>query len=240
MDYFKRVLILPVGSYEYHGRELPPETDTVIATGVADGLAPVLRSRLKGEVSVLPAVNYGFSVEHTGQPTTASIDQMTFYSYLKQLLFTVSNPGDFFVVFNGHGGNTHTIGALESDFNSSFADRKMFLPALYSRPVKERCIGLFGEMDVHAGSVEASLVAYYLDRPAREYRVRLGKRVRGSLRFFTSREIAPEGVIAENPLIVADPQKGQTVHEAILRETTESVLAALESLGSVIMSRGNT
>lgn len=234
MTYFNRVLILPTGSYEYHGKELPPDTDSIIASGVARGLASSLSDVFDGQVVVLPPVHYGFSIEHTGQPSTAVISHNVFYSFLRDLVSSITLPRDFLIVINGHGGNVHTIAALEGDFNCTFQDRKMFFPPLHPGPVKDLCVRLVGEIDVHAGSVEASLVAHYLGKEGRQYNVKLGKRVRGSLRFFQSREIAPEGVIAQHSTVVADPEKGGNIHEAIVSETKGAVMSALKSLGMVL------
>ena len=234
MTYFKRLILIPTGSFEYHGKELPPDTDSVIATGIVRGLEGTLRALFKGDILVLPTVSYGFSIEHTGQPLTAIISHGTFYAYLRELTFSFAQPRDLIVVINGHGGNTHTIGALEGEFNASFPDRKMFFPPLHPGPVKDLCVKLVGEIDVHAGSVEASLVAYYHGTTPREYTVKLGRSVRGSLRFFRSAELAPEGVIARDSRVRADPVVGKAVHEAIVRETTMSVEGVLNSLGGFL------
>lgn len=234
MTYFRRLVLIPTGSFEYHGKELPPDTDSVIATGVVMGLAAAVKNGFPGEILVLPPVNYGFSVEHTGQPLTAIISHTTFYSYLRELTFSFAQPRDLLVVINGHGGNVHTIGSLEGDFNASFQDRKMFFPPLHPAPVKDLCVHLVGEIDVHAGSVEASLVAYYKGAASREYTVKLGKSVRGSLRFFRSTELAPEGVIARHARVRADAEIGKSIHEAIVRETADSVQGVLKSLGSFL------
>jgi creatinine amidohydrolase/Fe(II)-dependent formamide hydrolase-like protein len=240
MSFFTRLLILPTGSYEYHGKELPPDTDNIIACGIAGGLASSLSDLFNSNVLVLPPVNYGFSIEHTGQPSTAIISHNVFYSFLRDLVSSITIPRDFVVIINGHGGNVHTIGALEGDFNCTFQDRKLFFPPLHPAPVKDLCVKLVGEIDVHAGSVEASLVAHYLDSKERKYEVRLGKTVRGSLRFFRSKDIAPDGVIARHPTVVADPKIGKEIHEAIVRETKESVVLALESLSEVLEGKDRT
>lgn len=231
LPYFTRILLLPTGSFEYHGTELPPDTDSVIATGVALGLAATLGSASAGAILALPAVNYGFSVEHTGQPLTVVISHPTFYSYLRELTFSLAQPHDLLVVVNGHGGNIHSLGALEGDFNASFQDRKMFFPPIHPPAVEQLCVRLLGDLDVHAGSVEASLVAYYTRAPAREYTVSVGEHVSGSLRFFRSTELAPEGVIARHERVTADPSIGQSIHEAIVREITDSVQAVADRLG---------
>jgi len=50
MAYFKRILILPVGSYEYHGKHLPATMDAIIATRVTVSLAERVRPTFDGIV----------------------------------------------------------------------------------------------------------------------------------------------------------------------------------------------
>jgi creatinine amidohydrolase/Fe(II)-dependent formamide hydrolase-like protein len=234
MSYFTRIQVLPLGSYEYHGKELPPDTDTMIAVEVSNSLASRLAGSFEGRVVVLPPLTYGLSLEHVGRPTTAYVLHNTYYNFVKEVVCTVSESADLLVLVNGHGGNTHTLGALEGEFNCIYQDRKLFSTPLYSGPIKDICTHLFGENDVHAGSVEASLIAHYRRTPAREYSVRLSKRVMGSLRFFRSSEIAPDGVIKRDPTVTADPEKGLTLHDAIVANASESVLNLIESLSSVL------
>ncbi len=234
MSYFKRIQLLPLGSYEYHGEELPPTTDTIIATEVAQSLALSLARAFQGSIVTLPPLTYGLSLEHAGRPTTAYVLHVTFYNFIKEIVSTVTEATDLLVLVNGHGGNISTLAALEGEFNSTYQDRKIFSNSLFPGPVKDLCERLFGENDVHAGSVEASLIAHYHRTPAREYDVRLAKRVRGSLRFFRSSEIAPEGVIKLHPTVTADPDKGAALHEAIVENFCESVVGLVESLSSIL------
>jgi creatinine amidohydrolase/Fe(II)-dependent formamide hydrolase-like protein len=240
MAYFKRIQILPLGSYEYHGKELSPETDTIIAVEISNSLASSLVRSFEGSIVVLPPLTYGLSLEHIGRPTTAYVLHNTFYNFTKEIVCTVSEPADLLVLVNGHGGNIHTLAALEGEFNCTYQDRKLFFTPLFPSPVKDMCIHLFGENDVHAGSVEASLIAHYQQTPAREYSVKLSKRVRGSLRFFRSSEIAPDGVIKKHPVVIADPEKGSTLHDTIVANAMESILDLIESLSSVLSGEDKT
>jgi creatinine amidohydrolase/Fe(II)-dependent formamide hydrolase-like protein len=234
MAYFERIQLLPLGSYEYHGKELPPETDTVIANAVADSVLTKLSNTFSGPTKLLPPVTYGLSFEHVGMPTTAYVEHNTFYTFIREILRTVSAPKDLIVFINGHGGNMDTLAALEGEFNCTFQDRKAFFIKLFRGPIDKLCIEMFGENDVHAGSVEASLIAYYESRAPREYVVTLSQRVRGSLRFFRSSEIAPEGVIKTDPRVIADPEKGSMLHEAIAEYISTSILDLIKNLEPIL------
>lgn len=234
MSYFSRILLLPVGSYEYHGTELPADTDTIIATRVCEGLLQGLRAAFKGDVTLLPSLAYGLSPEHHGQPTTASVRHNTYYNFMIQLLSSVSTGRDLCVVINGHGGNNHALGAVESDFNYRYQDRKLFVPHLYPNSVKDLSTELVGEFDAHAGSVEASLIAHYCGWPSREYEVPLPKRIRGALRFFKSIEVTSHGVIKRYPNVIADPVRGEKLHQAMVSSIAESIIQLANELSDVL------
>ncbi len=57
------LVLVPVGSTEQHGPHLPLETDTLIATAVAQGVAARLGGTASG-VWVAPPIAYGSSGEH--------------------------------------------------------------------------------------------------------------------------------------------------------------------------------
>ena len=234
MGYFARIALLPAGSYEYHGTELPPDTDTIIASRVANSLVESLSQGFDGVVEVLPSLTYGLSAEHEGLPTTGYVRHATYYEFVLQLVSSLTRSRDLLIIVNGHGGNTHALGAIEADFNYAYPDRKLFIPHLYPNAVKDLSTQLVGEFDAHAGSVEASLIAHYLERPSRSYMVALPKRVRGALRFFRTAEITPHGVIKQRPEVIANPEHGLTLHDAIVHEMTEAILRLAEELGNVL------
>lgn len=237
MPYFRRILILPLGSFEYHGPELPPDTDTIIANRVATSLWEHLAKDFPGSVILLPALSYGLSLEHNGFPNTAFISHTTYYNFVMELVQSSTLPKDLVVFVNAHGGNVHTISALEADFNCSHRSCKIFSPRLFHPlPVTNLCIELFGELDAHAGSVEASMIAFYKELPARQYTVELPKRVRGSMRFFRNVEVTSNGIIKKLPTVIVDPNKGLQVHEAVVGELRSSVLTLLDELSVVLSS----
>jgi creatinine amidohydrolase len=233
-SYFNRILVLPLGSFEYHGEELPPDTDAVIASAIADSIGKQLAATFEGDVLMLPPLKYGLSSEHSGLPNTAFVLHDTFYDFVGQLVTSVARPKDFVFIINAHGGNSNTLKALEADFNYSHADSKLFYPSLYPNSVQDLCMNLVGEFDAHAGSVEASMMAFYQKREAREYTVSLPKMLRGTLRFFRMSEVAADGVIKQTPIVIADPSKGEKIHEAIVHYHCESVMRLLAELSGII------
>ena len=64
------LLAVPIGACEQHGPHLPFDTDSRIATALAESLAEKYDD---GEVLVAPAVTVGSSGEHAAFPGTLSI-----------------------------------------------------------------------------------------------------------------------------------------------------------------------
>ena len=99
LDGTRTILVVPLGSTEQHGPHLPLETDTRIATAIADRVAT-----RRDDVLVAPALPYGSSGEHAGFPGTLSIGR----DALEILLVELGRSADAFagtVFVCGHGGN---------------------------------------------------------------------------------------------------------------------------------------
>jgi mycofactocin system creatininase family protein len=93
------ILAVPLGSCEQHGPHLPLDTDTRVATALADRLAAA-----RDDVYVAPLVGYGSSGEHAGFAGTLSIGQAA----VELLVVELVRSADVFagvVLVNGHGGN---------------------------------------------------------------------------------------------------------------------------------------
>lgn len=100
----RAVALLPVSAVEQHGPHLPLATDAVIGEGVVTRLL----ERGVGDVTllVLPAMEVGDSVEHTGFPGTLCIDARTLLDAWLDVGRSVARAGvRKLVLFNSHGGN---------------------------------------------------------------------------------------------------------------------------------------
>ena len=103
------VVVIPVGSTEQHGPHLPLDTDTRIATAVAEAAADELGRGSAQPALVGPAVAYGASGEHEGFPGTISIGTEALEHLLVEFGRSAMNWANRLVFVNGHGGN---VGAL--------------------------------------------------------------------------------------------------------------------------------
>ncbi len=118
----KLVVILPIGSLEYHGWKLPLGTDTFIA----EGLVRKCLKRNNNEennicTAIAPPVYYGFSHEWIGKGGTVSIDPALFIEYIDEILSSMrkSVGADKIIIVNGHGGNTGLLEAITRKHQSS-------------------------------------------------------------------------------------------------------------------------
>ena len=101
------LVLLPLGSCEQHGPHLPLDTDTAVATAVAERAA----ARLSGELDVViaPPQSYGASGEHEGFPGTVSIGHTALRLLLTETGRSLLRWAGRLLVVNGHGGNLASL-----------------------------------------------------------------------------------------------------------------------------------
>jgi creatinine amidohydrolase len=95
-----RVAVLPVGSFEQHGRHLPLATDTIVASLIAERVAEHY-----GLFRLAP-LTFSCSHEHEGFAGTVSIDAQTLIAVVSDIRASLGRHGiQRLVIVNGHGGN---------------------------------------------------------------------------------------------------------------------------------------
>ena len=101
-DHTGRVVVLPLGSTEQHGRHLPLRTDTLMVEHIAERV-----ERELPEMLFLPALWVGMSEHHRGFPGTVSLPAALYTGVVEQMAECLIQAG-FRRIFllNGHGGNT--------------------------------------------------------------------------------------------------------------------------------------
>ncbi len=109
---YEYIVVLPLGSTEYHFDKLPFGVDTFIA----DKLAKLLIHSIDKEsdnykVLLLPVLPYGSSIEWLEWPGTISIKLQTYYEFISDIIESLERRLRIkgYIIVNGHGGNYSII-----------------------------------------------------------------------------------------------------------------------------------
>lgn len=105
------IAVIPTGSYEYHGENLPYDTDSVIAEKIVSlcisrlNLGRVVGRNVK--IHAYPVLKYGYSIEWISYPGTISLNPKTYLDLLDSIINSIEEniyPIGYIIV-NAHGGN---------------------------------------------------------------------------------------------------------------------------------------
>ena len=100
------VVLAPIAACEQHSHHLPTITDTVLVTGVAEGV----EAQLPSEVLLLPTLWLGASAHHLRFGATLSAEVDTHVDVLCDMLAPLLEDGyKRLLILNGHGGNIDTM-----------------------------------------------------------------------------------------------------------------------------------
>jgi creatinine amidohydrolase len=100
------LVLAPIAACEQHSHHLPTFTDTILVTGVADGV----EQHLMASVLQLPTLWLGASAHHLRFGATLSAEVDTHIDILCDLLTPLLDDGfERVLVLNGHGGNIDTM-----------------------------------------------------------------------------------------------------------------------------------
>jgi creatinine amidohydrolase len=96
----ERLVVVPVGAVEQHGPHLPLETDTLLATAVAEAIVARTPGTLLG-----PTLELGCSSHHSSFAGTLSLRTETFVGLVVDVCRSLARAGLTVVLLNAHGGN---------------------------------------------------------------------------------------------------------------------------------------
>lgn len=98
----QKLVILPTGSTEQHGRHLPLEVDNFLVESVCLEAG----RRAADRILVLPPISYGLNMHHIDFPGTIHIEPETFIAFCLNITKSVAYHGfKKILIVNGHGSN---------------------------------------------------------------------------------------------------------------------------------------
>jgi creatinine amidohydrolase len=152
------VALLPVGSTEAHGPHLPLATDVVLAQGMADAAAALLRARGRA-VLVLPALAYGVT-ECAGEFFgTISVSAATVQALVVDVAASLRARGCAKLgLVNAHLEPAHRHALRAGAEAASAAGLPTVLPDIVRRVYAARLGAEFQSGACHAGDFEGSLL----------------------------------------------------------------------------------
>jgi creatinine amidohydrolase len=102
----KKVILLPVGSTEQHGKHLPLDVDNFLATSVSLEAG----RRAPEKILVAPTIPYGFNVHAMDFPGTIHVAWEHFVNYCVDVCKSFAYHGfKRIVIVDGHGSNEHLL-----------------------------------------------------------------------------------------------------------------------------------
>jgi creatinine amidohydrolase len=152
----QKLVILPTGSTEQHGRHLPLDVDLFLCESVCLEVG----KRAADRVLVLPPVAYGLNLHHIDFPGTIHIEPETFIAFCVNITKSVAYHGfQKILLVNGHGSNTPLIDLVArktvlATQSLCFATGYYQFPQEAFRSVRET------EITAHADEFETSLYLY--------------------------------------------------------------------------------
>ncbi len=108
------LVILPIGSTEYHASPLPLSTDTLLAEKLIGKYLEYRRDLVdRSDICIfkLPPLHYGYSIEWRKYHGTVTLSPQTFLYMLRDIYRSVSSIDAFkcMIIVNGHGGNASLL-----------------------------------------------------------------------------------------------------------------------------------
>jgi creatinine amidohydrolase len=151
------IVLAPIAACEQHSRHLPTITDTVLVTGVADGV----EQRLPDAVLQLPTLWLGASAHHLRFGATLSAEVDTHIVILCDLLVPLLEDGyERILILNGHGGNIDTMQVALRRLQTRYRQRIVSAASYWDLAEKELAALAEGPRKVmgHACEFETSMM----------------------------------------------------------------------------------
>jgi creatinine amidohydrolase len=149
------IAVLPVGSFEQHGDDLPLATDTAIAAAITTGIAATYN------VLLLPPISFSCSHEHARWPGTVSISHQTLSAVIADIAVSLAAQNIHrLALINGHGGNYVLSNIVQTANATNPASMTLFPTRTdWDRARADAALRSTTHEDMHAGELEVSILA---------------------------------------------------------------------------------
>ncbi|MBS7622584.1 creatininase family protein [Candidatus Bathyarchaeota archaeon] len=228
------MVLVPIGSFEQHGRHLPLATDSIIVHEVTRIVAE--RINLEFPVLIAPLIPLGKSTEHASRAGTISLEGDVLGEVLRSVCRSLVRDGFKKIVFmNGHGGN---VSLLTSMLREIREETGAFTASiyLYSEDLLGDSVSRFNEWDMfHACALETSFMMVlrpelvHLEKASRNipqkftqqsgYKHLLLSRKRGVEFSWLIDDLSHSGVVGDPTK--ATPETGRAILESLVERICE-------------------
>lgn len=230
IDRDQTVVLAPIAACEQHSLHLPTFTDTILVTGVADGV----ESRMPDKVLQLPTLWLGASSHHLRFGATLSAELDTHISMVQDLLTPLLEDGfEKIFVLNGHGGNIDPMHVALRQLHPMFPQCHLTAASYWEIAADELASLAKGPRKTmgHACEFETSMMLALRPDLVRRDQIkndppREEPALRGLFRADDMRQITTNGAVGYPE--EANAEKGQQFLDAAINRTVEVVEALLE------------
>ncbi len=216
-----RFAVVPIGSYEQHGKHLPVTTDTLIASLIGKSVCDSYKGLLVSPITIT------CSHEHAGFPACLSISAETLIHVLKDLVTSIEANGILLtVLINGHGGN-YVIGNIAQELNMS-KPRVLMCPARQHWEVAMAHAGVENTVsaDMHGGELETSILMHAMPEVVKVDRIEDCEATnRPLLTLYGMRHYTQHGIIGFPSK--ATPKKGELLLAGLTKVIGEEIKRVL-------------